>query len=254
MLEPLERTTLRGQVVDVLKAHIASEGAAAGSKLPTERELSQGLAVSRTVIREALGFLEAQGIIARQTSIGYFTTAEAARLLEIQVPQREQALTDLRRACEARLALEGGALPIVIARATPAQLEALLRQANQLDDAIRRLEARAEAEVEFHSAVVGITDNPLLVSLARRTFGDFFRAVARFQPAHFTRPRSEMYYWHAELVQFLQAGDLRVAQVAFWEHGRRIGEADQALLWPQSLDHLAGDAIKLGVGSGQIPS
>jgi GntR family transcriptional repressor for pyruvate dehydrogenase complex len=238
MLEPLERTTFRTQVVDVLKAYIATDAAEAGSKLPTERELSQGLAVSRTVIREALGFLEAQGIIVRHTSIGSFTTPEAAQLLQIQAPQSEQALSDLRRACEVRLALEVGSLPIVMAHVSPAQLEALQRQACELDESIRRVEARAEAEVAFHSAVIGVTENPLLVSLARRAFGDFFRALARYQPAHFIRPRSEMLYWHAELVQFLQAGDLRAAQAAFWEHGRRPSGAHRTPLWPQALDQI----------------
>ena len=43
-----------------------------GTKLPSERELSEMLAVSRNILREALSALSAEGIIAKQVGRGTF--------------------------------------------------------------------------------------------------------------------------------------------------------------------------------------
>ena len=54
LVEPLERETLAEQAVRSLKRHILAERLPAGARLPSERELSESLCVSRNVVREAL--------------------------------------------------------------------------------------------------------------------------------------------------------------------------------------------------------
>ncbi len=74
MLRPArtERKTLTEVAVDALRQAIAGGTYPPGSQLPTEAELVEMLAVSRTVVREALRALEEDGLVARRQGVGTF--------------------------------------------------------------------------------------------------------------------------------------------------------------------------------------
>lgn len=57
-----------------VKSHLREliEGSVAGDRLPTEAELGQGLRVSRTTVRKALGELEDEGLLIRRAGQGTF--------------------------------------------------------------------------------------------------------------------------------------------------------------------------------------
>jgi DNA-binding FadR family transcriptional regulator len=63
LLKAVSRDTLTRQAADTLKRFILSEDLASGTKLPSERELSEALAVSRNIVREALSGLAAEGSV-----------------------------------------------------------------------------------------------------------------------------------------------------------------------------------------------
>ena len=79
-LYPLPRRSLRETAAEVIGRYIAEAGLIPGGSLPTERAMSKGLAVSRTVVREALAMLETEGLVERRQSVGYFVTSEAGNL------------------------------------------------------------------------------------------------------------------------------------------------------------------------------
>lgn len=60
------------QIAENYKLRIESGELATGSKLPTEREISEQLGVNRLTIRQALGVLESQGLIIRKQGIGTY--------------------------------------------------------------------------------------------------------------------------------------------------------------------------------------
>ena len=67
-----ERKTLTAIAEQELRQAIASGTFRPGTQLPTEAELCQMLAVSRTVVREALRVLEEDGLVARRHGVGTF--------------------------------------------------------------------------------------------------------------------------------------------------------------------------------------
>src|SRR5579863_1661651 len=68
-------------VGDLAELILAAHGdAAAGARLPTERELVTELGVTRTAIRHALAILEAQGRVSREVGRGTFVRAAGARV------------------------------------------------------------------------------------------------------------------------------------------------------------------------------
>ncbi len=111
-LPRIERTaaSLRQQVIERLREAVISGSLSPGQRL-TERELTESLGVSRTVVREALRQLEAEGLIEVIPNKGPVVRALTAEEAE-----------DIYRI---RAVLQGLAARQFVAHATPAQIAAL---------------------------------------------------------------------------------------------------------------------------------
>jgi GntR family transcriptional regulator len=69
-----ERRPLYIQAIDAITQMIESGQLRAGAQLPPENELASKLDISRSTLREALRYLETQGLIARRQGIGTFVS------------------------------------------------------------------------------------------------------------------------------------------------------------------------------------
>jgi DNA-binding transcriptional MocR family regulator len=70
-LRPLEaRQSLTHECVQQLTAQIISGKLAPGARLPTEQEMISAMGVSRTVIREAVAALRAEGLVETRQGVG----------------------------------------------------------------------------------------------------------------------------------------------------------------------------------------
>src|SRR5579859_3291493 len=69
-IAPVARSTVVDAVADRLRKEILAGRIAAGSKLPSERELSLALGVNRLTLRAALGRLEAMGLVSTRHGSG----------------------------------------------------------------------------------------------------------------------------------------------------------------------------------------
>ena len=65
-------TRLYKQVAEQIQAMIATEGLACGDRLPSERELSARLEVSRASLREGLIALELTGVVEVRSNSGVY--------------------------------------------------------------------------------------------------------------------------------------------------------------------------------------
>lgn len=62
-LDKIEVQSLKSQVLQEIKQYILDKGMTEGDRLPTERALTEMYGVSRSVVREALSYLEHTGVI-----------------------------------------------------------------------------------------------------------------------------------------------------------------------------------------------
>src|SRR3954451_5591032 len=69
-LKPKSDVPAHVQIEEQLAERIASRELSAGERLPPERELAQGLGVSRMTVRQALGSLAAPGLVERGVGRG----------------------------------------------------------------------------------------------------------------------------------------------------------------------------------------
>jgi GntR family transcriptional repressor for pyruvate dehydrogenase complex len=160
----MTKDTLALRVCDAIKAHIVSENLAPGSQLPSERKLSETLAVSRNVVREGLSILVAEGMITKRPGKGIFLR-ETANLALAQeggvILEQEQARYQAIR--EARAAVEVGAIGLIVSRITDHDLD-------QLEQAVTALEHKAELgemfvteDMQFHLILLRAARNDFLL-------------------------------------------------------------------------------------------
>src|SRR5262249_54853822 len=79
--------SLSGELVARLTDDITSGKIPPGSRLPTEQELIAATGVSRTVVREAVAALRAEGLVVTRQGVGAFVPENARRPLRIEFDQ-----------------------------------------------------------------------------------------------------------------------------------------------------------------------
>lgn len=127
-----------------------------GDKLPTERDLSVKLGVSRPIVREAFRVMESFGVVESLVGSGrYLGKVDAA---SFGLPPGYEYLALYLSSMEARTYIELGTVSLACCRANTADLERIARacQAN--------IDARSfvHADSEFHLSLAAASHNPVL--------------------------------------------------------------------------------------------
>ena len=155
-----------GNRVEELVAHferrILSGELAPGDLLPAERVISAEMAVSRSVVREAIGRLASLGLV--RSVHGSGTRVEAATGRPItQGFQRllRRADVDLAHLAEVRLPLETAIAGFAARHRSDEQLAKMERTQKVLARAGASLEAHVGADLEFHALLAEASGNPL---------------------------------------------------------------------------------------------
>ncbi|GAA3744151.1 DNA-binding FadR family transcriptional regulator [Spinactinospora alkalitolerans] len=170
-----ERTPVTQRAIERIKAMIAEGALRPGQRLPTERELSAELGLSRSSMREALRALTTLGVLEARHGAGVYVTALRPRdLLEtfsvLAEVSRGQTLVEV---LQVRRMLEPAATALAAARADDAQLDRIGALLDRIDQGGSVGETVA-ADLTFHQAIVEITGNATLAAvndgLSSRTF------------------------------------------------------------------------------------
>src|SRR5688500_17389195 len=86
---------LSRQLFEQLADEIKSGRLAPGARLPTEQALTRAARVSRTVVREAVAALRAEGLVVTRQGVGAFVSAEPQRAPIRLEPERLQSLAGM---------------------------------------------------------------------------------------------------------------------------------------------------------------
>jgi len=137
-------------------------GRLGAGRLPSERELAEEFGISRRVLRQALGLLEAEGRISRQHGRGTFATD--ARHATESLVQEMSRLTNPVDTLEARLAIEPMQARLAALRATSGDIDRLFEAADASRDAKDPL-SYEKADAAFHRRIAAAARNPLLIAI-----------------------------------------------------------------------------------------
>ena len=163
----LVRENLASRLAKDIVERIAREEIAAGERLPTEAQIAAHYGVSRTVVREAISRLRADGVVTARPGTGTFVMPTGwNRPFRIDVDATDPALNHV---LELRIAFEVEAGRLAAARRQEADLQALQECLDVMASAVAGEETGVEADVRFHRTLASAARNPL--------FSDFFEFI-----------------------------------------------------------------------------
>lgn len=151
---------LSRRLFEQLADEIKSGRLAPGARLPTEQALTRAARVSRTVVREAVAALRAEGLVVTRQGVGAFVSAEPQRAPFRIEPERMQTLEDILGVMELRLGVEIESAGLAAERANKAQLRGILNALEAIEAASAAGRSAVDEDLEFHRAIAQATGNP----------------------------------------------------------------------------------------------
>jgi GntR family transcriptional regulator, transcriptional repressor for pyruvate dehydrogenase complex len=167
VLAPIARSSIVDAVVERIRGEILAGRLVAGSRLPSERELSLALGINRLTLRAALGRLEAMGLIITRHGAGTIVASwrERAGLDALGALAQALAPTDPARVellgaiLEVRRVLAAEAVALAAARATQEDIETLRAIAESQRANLHDPVGMARGDVAFQRAVLRAAGN-----------------------------------------------------------------------------------------------
>ena len=164
--ETTNHSQLTMQVVDHVRALIASGELKPGDRLPPERELARSLKISRSSLRAGIGFLAAMGVLKSRHGAGTFVATGPPAL-------DSSSLTVLGalhgflpwQMFEARLVIESSVAGLAAERATGDHIAELAEEVAEMYASMDDPQEYLIHDIRFHRTIAKAAGNPILGAL-----------------------------------------------------------------------------------------
>lgn len=186
-----------------------------GERLPSERELTQQLNVSRNTLRDRMGRLESMGALTRKERLGtYYTGVQPEQTGDVLIlgmmfhQMTVESLVSVRHALERQAAIEACA---VATEETLASLAGAVEAMHNTEDGRELL----EADRAFHMALFAASASPALIF-----FSEMLASVLHGTLQHLTLEQDlkTMRVVHADVLHAVAARDVPEASSAIDAH------------------------------------
>jgi len=228
-------------------AYVADHQLAAGARLPTEKDLSSVLGISRSVVREAVKILSAVGRLSVEKGRGIYV-ADAGNPMWIQSlpgsqpsdPEQIQALFEIRRA------LETFAVRLACERATPAQVRQISTIAAESAAAASADDPGAfrVADEQFHRQIASAAQNEYLLSTLTWVQQLHRQMWVLALKSSVPGPMIAAARQHAEIAAAVQTGDAAVAARLVSEHVENTQRQVQRAIRERIFNDVPPEALR----------
>lgn len=224
---------LTGALVHRLAEEIRSGRLPPGARLPTEQDLMREAGVSRTVVREAVAALRAEGLVVTRQGVGAFVTENPGEGIFRLTPSEAEGLQQVIQILELRLALEVEAAGLAAERRDDAALAAMAEAEAAFAAAMAAGNDAAEADFALHRAIFAATANPHFLrfldvlgrhAIPRRALGLVERSEQE-RRGYLGQVQAE----HRAVAAAIEAGDAPAARTAMRAHLEAARERYQRL-------------------------
>lgn len=202
-LNAARRTGLVDQVIEQVRASVASGEWPVGHRIPNEAVLVEALGVGRNTVREAVRALAHAGLLEVRQGDGTYVRATS----EVSGAMRRLCGAELRDVLQVRRALEVEGARLAAANRTEADLAELRSLLARRDACLRAGDDDefARADTAFHLATVRSSHNVILVELYRGLIEAITASVAT------THETDVDIVDHGELLAHIASGDVAAA-------------------------------------------
>ncbi|TRL39729.1 MULTISPECIES: FadR/GntR family transcriptional regulator [Rhizobium] len=236
--------SLAFRISSALRQQLTAGAFRAGDRLPSESALTREYGVSRTVVREAIAILRADGLVEARKGAGVFA-------LEMK-PAEERPFDDLTterissviELLELRTVFEVEAAALAAARRSALQIEAIVDAHRIVADCLAASKPTRDADFNFHLAIAKATQNsrfPEFLQLIRTGIiprGDLQGSPPGSRPKDYNLHLQEE---HAQIVDAIIEGDAEAARSRMRAHLKGSLERYRALLRSQTAAQPDGD-------------
>ena len=220
----LRSTDLVAETVTQLRSQILAGRYGTDGELPTEAELSRKFGVSRTVAREAMRTLRAQGLVVvsrgRRPRVKPFDSEVVTDSLQVLLLRSQGTLLHLG---EIRRPLEVEIAGLAAERATDADIAAM-QESIEAQSAARTVKKQVASDRKFHELLAASTENPLfqlfLSTIATLINESRHRTISRVGP-------DRAIEGHVAILAAVRQRDVPAARAAMRLH-LRMAEEDLA--------------------------
>lgn len=157
---PGGRRNLVSEVATGLRGRIEKGEFEVGDRLPSEAQLTEAYSVSRTVVREAIAALRADGLVEPRQGAGVFVLEPS---IGIQRPFQildVDKISSIIEMLELRTAVEIEAAALAATRRSPAQEEEIYEAEAKIRALAQTGEDTTEADFRLHRAIAVAANNP----------------------------------------------------------------------------------------------
>ena len=223
LFTPVSTGRVSADIVEQIKRAIQEGRLNPGDQLPSERDLTKQLGVSRVSVRDALRMLEATGLIEVRVGArgGAFVTAPAPDLVgEGLGHMLLLASVSPADVTELRLIFELALLPLACERRTNADLDDLEQICERAEAALNAGAYDVTLSAEFHNRLAKATHNAAIALVAESFQGPLLaslRQAKRVAPEMGQTGALE----HRALVDAVRARDAEAARTIMTEHLER---------------------------------
>ncbi|MBY4891485.1 GntR family transcriptional regulator [Jannaschia sp. EhC01] len=215
-----------------------------GERLPSERELSERLSVSRPSLREAVAELQERGLLATRAGAGIYVadvigSAFSPALIDLLSAHEEAVFDyisfrqDLESIAAERAAIHGSDTDLKVIDTIFRKMEVAHRKRNPTDE--------AELDAEFHLAIIEASHNVILLHMMRASFnllrqGVFFNRQQMFKNR---TTRDILLDQHRAINAGIQERDAEAAKAAVIQHLDYVKEEMNALKASERNEEIA---------------
>jgi GntR family transcriptional regulator, transcriptional repressor for pyruvate dehydrogenase complex len=198
---------------------INAEDLQIGDRLPSETRLAEMFGISRTIVREALVRLAADGITEARRGAGSFVKRRPSARLGSHMPMQNLAAT--MGSYEVRFVLEAEAARLAAIRRSSEQMAVIERAMAALTIALRSSGPAHVEDMDLHRAIFDATANPIFLSSFDHMHDEIDRILRAGVDISRSRPPSAinaMIEEHEMIVDAIRAQDGDAAALAMRWH------------------------------------
>jgi DNA-binding FadR family transcriptional regulator len=223
----VRRQKLSDRIVVALRRDFLSGQVEIGQKLPTETQLADDFEVSRTVVREAIATLVADGLLETRQGAGMFVlkhqmTAQAPVTAAAKAVDQSGNISHALNVLEVRIALEMESAALAATRRSASQEAQIQERFFEFEHLLKQGKPTGAADFAFHRAIAEATNNAFYVevldSLGSRTIPcDVTSPYATEDVLSFTY-QAGLQREHLAILNAISAGDAAAARDAMRAH------------------------------------
>lgn len=198
--EQYVKSSLSKFVIDRIVDSLINGDLQVGDKLPSENELSKGLGVGKSSVREAIKMLQALGVVEVKQGEGTFIRnkilSDNTNFLLFQILFEQSDFEDFM---EVRKIFEKGSVDLIIKNANEEDLKKIKEALDNFHS-----DLTPENDAAFHIAVLKATHNKYIVRFGKTIYRMFLGATKKQQEA---MDSSLLYYQHDETYDAIKNKD-----------------------------------------------